>query len=146
MAEACTNPDPQDQLTELVDYISNQLMADYQIARHDDAHQQTNCWHDWTTDDCSVPIGGDTSVADDFAHPCHRHDFGYRNYKRIETLTGRDVWTEATKLVVDDQFLEDTREVCASRSFFQKQVCLGWAQVFYWAVRAFGGFQDELLN
>ena len=41
--------------------------------------------------------------------------------------------------------LEDNREVCASRSFLSKQICLGWAQVFYWAVRAFGGFQDELL-
>lgn len=142
----CDAPDPQLQLDEVAGYISAQLMAEYQIVRHDDAYLARYCWHDWTTDDCSVPIGKDTSVAQDFVHPCHRHDFGYRNFKRLETATGLDVWTEATKLVVDDQLLEDTREVCAPRAFYQKQVCLGWAQVFYWAVRAFGGFQDELLN
>lgn len=140
----CPDPEPQTQLAEIANFVSTQLMAEYQIVRHDDGYLQANCWHDWSTDDCSVPI--DIPVAEDFEHPCHRHDFGYRNYKRIERTIGIDVWTEAAKLVVDDQFLEDTREVCASRSFFLKQACLGWAQVFYWAVRGFGGFQDDLLD
>lgn len=143
---SCTLPDPEVRIAEVVAYISDRLMADYQVLFHDEAYTTANCWHVWDTDDCSVPVGKDTSVAKDFAHPCHRHDFGYRNYKRIEETTTINAWTEAVKLVVDDQFLADAREVCASRSFFEKQVCLGWAQVFYWAVRAFGGFSDELLD
>ncbi len=143
---ACSIPAADQQLTELVDYITVQIMADYQIRNHDQAWRDINCWHDWSTDDCSVPIGKDTSVAQDFIHPCHRHDFGYRNYKRIERDNAIDVWTEEQKLIVDDRFLGDTREVCSSRSWWQKQVCFGWAQMFYWAVRAFGGFNDDALD
>lgn len=146
-ASGCTaEPTVEQQLGELIGFVSGQLMPEYQIARHDLSFTNDNCWHIWDSDDCSVPVGEDTQVAQDFVHPCHRHDFGYRNYKRIEEHFELNVWNEPAKLGVDGQFLEDMREVCASRSLLSKHVCLGWAQVFYWAVRAFGGFRDSLLD
>jgi len=142
----CVAPDVVLQIGDVTSLISNRLIGEYQTVRHDDLFVTENCWYDWTTDDCSVPVGGTTQIAVDFEHPCHRHDFGYRNYKRIETDHGQDVWNEVQKLVVDDQFLEDTRSVCAPRSLVARPVCLAWSQIFYWAVRLFGGFDDALLN
>ncbi len=34
--------------------------------------------------------------------------------------------------------LEDNREHCSTRTFYEKSICLAWAQTYYWAVRAFG--------
>jgi hypothetical protein len=112
-------------------------MPEYQTARHDSAFVASNCWHDWTTDDCSGPQGND-GPGYDFLHPCHRHDFGYRNYKRLEAASEVDAWNEVSKLSVDDKFLEDLRAHCSARGLLEKPVCLGMAQLYYWAVRALG--------
>lgn len=147
--EACGPPAfdlPSDagQLVEVAAFISDFVIADYRTVRHDNVYTIAQCWHDWTTDGCSGPIG-DKGPAFNFGHPCHRHDFGYRNYKRLEELADEDFWNEETKLVVDDQFLEDLRDHCSSRAFYEKHLCLAWSQVYYLAVRAFGGWRDPLL-
>ncbi len=133
----CAVPGLDAQVLEIGGFISDYLMPDYRTVRHDSDFTSCLSWHDWSTDDCSGPIGS-TGPAFDFTHPCHRHDFGYRNYKRVEAALSQDLWNEESKLVVDNQFLEDNREHCSTRTFYEKSICLAWAQTYYWAVRAFG--------
>ncbi len=134
-------PAPQpipDQLNEIDILISATLIPDWQAVRHDEGYTANRCWHKWDSDDCSAPIVGSTGLSYDFTHPCHRHDFGYRNYKRLEDVTSTDTWNEVSKLATDDQLLADAREHCSGRPWYLKNQCLAWAQVFYLAVRAFG--------
>lgn len=132
-------PEPiPDQLSQVDNFISATLIPDWQGFRHDGAYTANLCWHEWDSDDCSAPIVGSTGLSYDFTHPCHRHDFGYRNYKRLEAETAVDTWNEVSKLSTDDQLLADAREHCSGRPWYLKNQCLAWAQVFYLAVRAFG--------
>lgn len=54
---------------------------------------------DWNSDGCSS--SPDNPFGFPFTPACHRHDFGYRNYK----IQNR--FTAAGKKNVDDQFLEE---------------------------------------
>ena len=135
---ACSAPGVDVQLEDVEDHIVETVLADFRAGRHDDGYQANRCYHDWTTDDCSAPGVGSTGVSFDFTHPCHRHDFGYRNYKRIDLLVEGEVWNEVNKRFTDDQFLEDMRDHCATRPYYLKTQCFAWAQTFYLAVRAFG--------
>jgi hypothetical protein len=127
-----------DQLGEVDALISSTVLTDFFSRRHDDGYIANQCWHDWTTDDCSAPGLGSTGLSYDFRHPCHRHDFGYRNFKRLGAASSTAIWNAANKFATDDQFLEDMREHCSSRPWYLKSQCLGWAQAYYYAVRAFG--------
>ena len=126
------------QLTEVDVLISLTDMASFVSLRHDGGYIANHCWHNWTTDDCSAPGFGSTGLSYNFISPCQRHDFGYRNYKRIDTESGEKIWNAENKFATDDQFLEDTREHCSTRIFYLKAQCLAWAQTYYYAVRAFG--------
>ena len=88
---------------------------------------------DWTTDGCSAPVVGGTGRSFDFRHACIRHDFGYRNYKRL------GVFDTATRLALDERFRTDMDESCASRRRTYKVRCVAWAELYYAAVRATGG-------
>jgi Prokaryotic phospholipase A2 len=91
---------------------------------------------DWTSDGCSTPLPvglGDTGRSFDFRAACQRHDFGYRNAPRL------GVWNSAERARIDARFLADMRTDCSPRPWTQKVSCLGWAQTYYRAVRAFGG-------
>ncbi|GLU46557.1 phospholipase [Nocardiopsis ansamitocini] len=80
---------------------------------------------DWSSDACSW--SPDAPLGYDFTSSCHRHDFGYRNYK----LQSR--FSEANRLRIDDKFRADLYSVCGSNS-----VCRGVANIYYQAVRQFG--------
>ncbi|MCR3718536.1 MULTISPECIES: phospholipase [Prauserella salsuginis group] len=80
---------------------------------------------DWSSDACSW--SPDRPLGYDFTPACHRHDFGYRNYKR----QGR--FTEAARLRIDDNFYTDMRHQCGSAS-----ACNAAAWTYYQAVRQFG--------
>jgi Prokaryotic phospholipase A2 len=86
---------------------------------------------DWTTDLCSAPLIGSTGISFDFRSACIRHDFGYRNSKRLGVF-------EDMKRAIDDRFLEDMKAHCRSRSIILRPSCYKWAYTFYAAVRAFG--------
>lgn len=88
---------------------------------------------DWSTDGCSAPFVGNTGRSFNFRRACVRHDFGYRNYKRL----GR--FDESTRQSLDDRFHLDMVESCAPRRNTFKFRCLAWAEVFYASVRAMGG-------
>lgn len=86
---------------------------------------------DYTTDECSAPMVGNTGISFDFTDACLRHDFGYRNYKELGLFDER-------KSDVDRRFLEDMKDHCASRSIFLQPRCYDWAYTFYGGVVALG--------
>ena len=87
-------------------------------------------WYDWTTDGCSAPLLGDTGWSYDFRRSCWRHDFGYRNLKRMEQRwgSGHTWWNATNRSMVDHRFLADMRAHCATRSFLLRGACSVWAQ------------------
>ncbi|MFV2108432.1 phospholipase [Micromonospora sp. LOL_015] len=84
---------------------------------------------DWSTDYCSS--SPDNPLGFDFRLSCHRHDFGYRNYKAIGQFS-------ANKARVDSAFYEDLKRACARYSSFVRPACLSLTWTYYQAVRIFG--------
>ena len=84
---------------------------------------------DWSTDFCST--SPDQPLGFDFRLPCHRHDFGYRNYKAVEQFP-------ANKGRIDDTFYYDLRTKCATYNVFVRPACNSLAWSYYQAVKAFG--------
>ncbi|MEX3101378.1 MULTISPECIES: phospholipase A2 [unclassified Streptomyces] len=98
----------------------------------------------WNTDYCSnspneLPGGYSFKLA------CHRHDFGYRNYKE---LVGEPTFKREHKLRVDKALLLDLKSACNYKPWGDayppaqrqqlKNNCLKIAQKYYDAVRVFG--------
>ncbi|GAA3642778.1 hypothetical protein GCM10022267_31750 [Lentzea roselyniae] len=81
---------------------------------------------DWSSDGCSY--SPDNPFGFKFLPTCHRHDFGYRNYKR----QGR--FSEANRLRIDNNFKSDMYKQCGSN-----WTCRRTADLYYAAVREFGG-------
>lgn len=81
---------------------------------------------DWSSDGCSS--SPDDPFGFTFLPACHRHDFGYRNYKRQARFT------EDNRLRIDNRFRSDMYGICGGN-----WLCLRTADVYYWAVRQFGG-------
>jgi hypothetical protein len=84
---------------------------------------------DWSTDLCSG--SPDNPLGFDFRLSCHRHDFGYRNYKQMGLF-------DAHKVRLDDVFYADLRRKCATYHSSVRPACYSLAWVYYQAVRAFG--------
>ncbi|KAH6691468.1 prokaryotic phospholipase A2-domain-containing protein [Plectosphaerella plurivora] len=84
---------------------------------------------DWTSDGCT------TSPDNPFGYPfvpaCHRHDFGYHNFR------AQSRFTTSNKLRIDQKFLADLNFQCDGVTI--KGPCRALADVYYAAVRAFGG-------
>ncbi|GAB3585827.1 phospholipase [Amycolatopsis endophytica] len=80
---------------------------------------------DWSSDTCSW--SPDKPFGFDFAPACHRHDFGYRNYKK------QDRFTSTSRKKIDDNFYTDLKNICGSNV-----ACKGTAWTYYQAVRQFG--------
>ncbi|KAH8148003.1 uncharacterized protein LAJ45_08105 [Morchella importuna] len=86
---------------------------------------------DWTDDGCSY--SPDYPAGFNFLSSCKRHDFGYRNFK------AQSRFTEANRLLIDDNFKRDLYNMCGTYGLLKREVCEGIADVYYEAVRAFGG-------
>lgn len=91
------------------------------------ARSRARTW-DVSTDLCS--FAPDTGPVFDFRVPCIRHDFAWRNLRRI----GRS--TRARRLAASRQFLDDLRTTCAVRPVGQRTACRAVAQTYYAAVSA----------
>ena len=89
---------------------------------------------DWTSDGCSAPIVGNSGLTFDFSDACRRHDFGYRNLKK---MPGR--WTTRARAEVDYRFKKDLRDSCVQRIIWMRPTCMAWSETFYRAVRTFAG-------
>ncbi|MDI6101384.1 phospholipase [Actinoplanes sp. NEAU-A12] len=97
------------------------------------ARQNRPAWSaygfDWNTDLCSA--SPDRPLGFDFRLPCHRHDFGYRNYKAVNAFaTG--------KALVDSAFYADLRRECATSAPAARPACHSLAWTYYQAVSLFG--------
>jgi len=86
---------------------------------------------DYSTDECTAPIVGNSGSTYDFTEACLRHDFGYRNLGRLGLLDARRRW-------VDERFLADMRGHCLTRRAPEVIRCLEWARTYHLAVRGFG--------
>lgn len=88
---------------------------------------------DWATDYCSAPIVGNEGRSFNFRHACMRHDFAYRNYRRLGMLDApmRDA--------VDEVFHRDLVDSCLPKRVSLRLRCLAWAEVFFESVRVAGG-------
>ena len=87
---------------------------------------------DWSTDYCSS--SPDRPLGFDFRLPCQRHDFGYRNFKRLNAFP-------ANKARIDDAFYYDMKQVCAR--YTARNTCLSTAWTYYQAVKRFGSLVVE---
>ncbi len=94
---------------------------------------------DWSTDLCSAPLIGSTGRSFDFTHSCRRHDFAYRNLQRFDQRQPGTWWTSQWRSKVDAQFRRDLRSECDGRPLSQRITCRWWAEIFFRAVRTFGG-------
>ncbi|MEH1099985.1 phospholipase [Micromonospora sp. CPCC 205561] len=83
----------------------------------------------WSTDYCSS--SPDNPLGFRFNLSCHRHDFGYRNYKAMGQFP-------ANKARIDDAFYADLKRVCATYNTAVRPACTSLAWTYYQAVRAFG--------
>ncbi|MFI6101534.1 phospholipase [Lentzea sp. NPDC051213] len=81
---------------------------------------------DWSSDGCSY--SPDNPFGFRFLPACHRHDFGYRNYKR------QSRFNEANRLRIDNRFKSDMYGICGG-----SWTCKRTADLYYKAVREFGG-------
>ncbi len=84
---------------------------------------------DWSTDYCSA--SPDNPLGFDFRLACHRHDFGYRNYK----VTGL---FPAAKPRLDKAFHADLKRRCGTYTPVVRPACLSLAWTYYQAVKRFG--------
>lgn len=87
---------------------------------------------DYSTDHCSAPILGSRGLGYDFIDACVRHDFAYRNYKRLGLF-------RRVRKAVDRIFLRDMSAHCGTRSLILRPRCHQRALQYYAGVRAFGG-------
>ncbi|MFI7134701.1 phospholipase A2 [Nonomuraea sp. NPDC050153] len=93
---------------------------------------------DWSSNGCSVPkeIKNADAWKLVFLIPCTRHDFGYRNVKRL-AATGN--WKNTYKKSVDSAFYGDMKRTCDEHfSGVKKTACKTVAYEFYAAVKLFG--------
>jgi hypothetical protein len=84
---------------------------------------------DWSTDLCSS--SPDNPLGFDFRLSCHRHDFGYRNYKAANDFP-------ANKGRIDDAFYADLKRRCQKYNAVVRPACLSLAWTYYQAVKQFG--------
>jgi hypothetical protein len=84
---------------------------------------------DWSTDYCSD--SPDAPLGYDFHLPCWRHDFGYRNFKKLGAFP-------ASKPRLDDSFYFDLKNVCGRYASAVRPPCYALAWTYYQAVKAFG--------
>ncbi|CAI4217783.1 unnamed protein product [Parascedosporium putredinis] len=68
-----------------------------------------------------------------FVPACNRHDFGYHNYRNQVRFT------QSNRLKIDNNFKTDLYYQCESVSSLTRGLCRALADVYYSAVRAFGG-------
>jgi len=111
------------------DMSGSQFIATYGSPNH----------FDWSTDGCSNPFP-DSKYG--FTWACRRHDFGYRNLKRAQSIYNRNTWRWHNKAAADYQFLEDMATHCANNwSGAEREDCYDDAELYYDVVCLVGDFE-----
>ncbi|CCH34184.1 phospholipase [Actinosynnema sp. NPDC047251] len=104
------------------DYLFSKSLAQFSSIRSGSPYADQL---DWSSDGCSW--SPDNPFGFKFLPACHRHDFGYRNYKRQARFN------ETSRLRIDDNFKSDLYHQCAGN-----WACNRTADLYYEAVRKFG--------
>lgn len=104
------------------DYLFSKSLSSFESIRNSKPYPDQL---DWSSDACSW--SPDKPLGFDFKPGCHRHDFGYRNYKR----QGR--FNDTSKKRIDDNFYGDLKGICGGNAS-----CNGTAWIYYQAVRNLG--------
>ncbi len=116
--------------------------------RTNSSHKYHYSAYDWSADGCSTPVAGVPGVGGylknnpvpgiNFAKACNRHDFGYRNYGKAGGLQMHP--TDYRRRAVDARFYWDMTWICDNEvNVALRSSCYGWRNVYYKAVRNFGG-------
>ena len=86
---------------------------------------------DYSDDGCSAPMGSSAPWFD-FREACERHDFGYRNAKRLGLFDGY-------KRRIDAIFARDMYDACREEAWWERKACRFMAATYSSAVRVAGG-------
>jgi hypothetical protein len=102
-----------------------------QPRRLDALAARTRPW-DVSTDMCS--FSPDTGPTFDFRAACVRHDFAWRNLKRLQALWGGRINTRSNRVRATDQFLRDMRLDCDRRARVARTSCRAAAAFYHQVV------------
>ena len=100
-------------------------------ARLDSAAARARRW-DVSTDLCSFAPNAGPGF--DFRVPCIRHDFAWRNLRRLDRQAGGGIDTRARRQAANRQFQRDLESTCARRPLVQRTACRAVAATYYRAV------------
>lgn len=101
--------------------------------RLDSAAARGRAW-DVSTDLCSS--SPDSGPVFDFRLPCIRHDFAWRNLRRLQRQLGGSIDTRPRRLEASRQFLQDMDATCGTRPPLQRTACRATARAYFGAVAA----------
>ncbi len=90
---------------------------------------------DYSDDGCSAPVLGSEAFWFHFREACERHDFGYRNSKRLGVF-------DTYKDRIDILFADDMLAACREEAWWQRRPCRWMAGVYFGAVSIGGGACD----
>ncbi len=113
---------------ELLDAALDAEIADFQVLKDSDEHDERM---DWSDNGCSSPIGSEAPWFH-FREACERHDFGYRNAKRLGLFDGY-------KERIDAIFAKDMADSCEEEAWWEKKQCKFTATIYFSAVKVAGG-------
>ena len=114
---------------ELLDAVLDAELSEFGELKDSAAHDARM---DWSDDGCSAPVVGSEQAWFHFREACERHDFGYRNAKRLGLFGGY-------KHRIDAVFAHDMYDACQEEAWWQRKPCEATAGAFYAAVRVAGG-------
>jgi hypothetical protein len=112
---------------ELLDAALSASLGEFQSIKDSSDHDSRM---DYSDDGCSSPTGSEAFWFH-FREACERHDFGYRNSKRLGLF-------KSYKDRIDRVFLDDMLAACAEESWWQRRPCRWMAGVYYGAVSIAG--------
>jgi hypothetical protein len=117
---------------ELLDAALDGTLGDFMAMKDDPAHDPRM---DYSDDGCSAPVLGSEGFWFHFREACERHDFGYRNSKRLGLF-------DDYKRRIDAVFAEDMVQACEEEAWWQRGACRDTASAYLSAVTLAGGHCD----
>jgi hypothetical protein len=114
---------------ELLDEALDASLDEFQALKDSTDHDMRM---DWTDDGCSAPVIGSEKPWFHFREACERHDFGYRNSKRLGVF-------DDYKDTIDLIFADDMHDSCEHEAWWERKQCRLTADLFYSAVKNLGG-------
>lgn len=127
--EAALEAESWAQQEEFLDLALEASLGEFQALKDSAEHDPRM---DWSDDGCSAPVFGSEKPWFDFREACERHDFGYRNAKRLGVFDGY-------KERIDVVFAKDLYDSCQEQAWWERKQCKFTAGLFVAAVRAAGG-------